>query len=77
MLNFESGDNDLKPITFGYIARTRVKVVVNKGREIVRVPMLLHRMSIQTQRSWCKRNRVDFIRPARKSKEHLISDQAA
>jgi|GEM_PF-6421702 len=77
MLNFESGDNDLKPITLGYTARTRVKVVVSKRREIVRVPALLHRMSIQTQRSWCKRNHINFIRQARKSKEHLISDQAA
>lgn len=77
MLNCKSGDNDLKPITFGYLARSKVKVVVNNKRELVRVPALLHRMSIQTQRGWCKRNRVDFISPSRKSKEHLISNQAA
>lgn len=53
-------DNELRPIAFGYVGRSKVKVVVNKKREVVRVPPLLHKMTIWSQRRWCKRNRVDF-----------------
>lgn len=77
MLNFKFGENESNQMTFSYTARSKVQVVVSKGREIVRVPVFLHRMSIQTQRNWCKRNHVEFNRPIRKTKERLISDQAA
>ena len=67
MSNLKSSDNDSCQITFGYTARSKVTVVVNKQRELVRVPVLLHRMSIQTQRGWCNRHFVEFIRPPRHS----------
>jgi hypothetical protein len=77
MLNCKSGDSDLKPITFGYIARSKVTVVVNNKRELVRVPALLHRMSIQTQRGWCRRSCVEFIRPPRHRNASITKARAA
>ena len=61
VLNPELLENRPRPFAFGYIARTKVKLVVNKKRELVRVPLFLHRMSIYTQRRWSERNRVEFI----------------
>jgi hypothetical protein len=51
----------------GFVARSKVNAVVNRKLEIIRVPILLHQMSIQTQRAWCRRNGVDFFLPRRKS----------
>lgn len=65
------------PITFGYTARTKVKVVVNRKRKFVRVPELLHRMSIKTQRNWCNRNFVDFNLTCRQLKASIKSKNAA
>jgi len=77
MLNCKSGDSESHSITFGYMARSKVKVVVNKKREVVRVPALLHRMSIQTQRGWCSRSRVEFIRPPRHRNASITKARAA
>lgn len=77
MLNFKSGTNDSSPTMFGYTARTRVKIVVNKKRAVVRVPPLLHLMSIFSQRRWCRRNSVEFINPARILVKRVVVDNAA
>lgn len=67
MLNPDFLGQRPRPLAFGYIARAKVKVVVNRKRELVRVPLFLHRMSIYTQRRWCERNRVEFIASTRKT----------
>ena len=77
MSSLKSSDSESHPITFGYTARSTVKVAVNKNRELVRVPALLHRMSIQTQRGWCNRHFVEFIRPPRHRNSSLTRTCAA
>jgi hypothetical protein len=66
MLKLDCSEGDTRPMVFGFVARSKVNVVVNRKLEVIRVPIRLHQMSIRTQRDWCRRNRVDFIRPCRK-----------
>ena len=66
MLELDRSKGETRPMMFGFVARSKVNVVVNKKLEVIRVPIRLHQMSIRTQGEWCRRNRVDFIRPRRK-----------
>lgn len=66
MLKLDCSEGDTRPMVFGFVARSKVNVVVNRKLEVIRVPIRLHQMSIRTQQDWCRRNRVDFIRSCRK-----------
>lgn len=73
MVSINCVGKEMKTMTFGYTAGSKVKVVVNKKRGVVRVPSLLHRMTIWSQRRWCKRNSVNFISaPRRPSKRTAV-----
>jgi hypothetical protein len=56
------------PSSFGFTAHTKANVVVNKKRKVVRVPKLLHLMSIRTQRDWCRRNCVEFVHSPKRAR---------